>query len=108
MISVRLNARDALLSAGESDPAAERVIRVTAAERSGVGVIRVEDTGPGIPSDVRARIFEPFFSTKAEGGTGLGLCVVRRLVSLYGGAIEVESEAGRGTAFTISLPQRSA
>jgi PAS domain S-box-containing protein len=66
---------------------------------------RVSDTGRGIPKEVLPRVFDPFFSTKGdEGNSGLGLSVVYGLVSKFKGRIEVESEEGRGTVVTISLP----
>jgi signal transduction histidine kinase len=65
----------------------------------------VQDSGVGIEPDVLQRIFEPFFTTKAAGaGTGLGLWVVRGIVGDLGGAVDVESEPGRGSVFTIRLP----
>jgi PAS domain S-box-containing protein len=65
--------------------------------------LRVEDTGAGMADDVRARIFEPFFSTK-RSGRGLGLAAVLGIVRDHGGALRVESEPGRGTSFEILLP----
>ncbi len=65
--------------------------------------ITVSDSGPGISLDVQRRIFEPFFTTKARG-TGLGLAVARRVIEEHGGTIEVSSEMGRGTRFTVQLP----
>ena len=67
-------------------------------------VVRVVDNGPGIPADVRERMFDPFFTTKPVGkGTGLGLDIVRRLVSHNDAEIEVETAPGR-TEFRVSLP----
>ncbi|RMH35994.1 MAG: PAS domain S-box protein [Nitrospirae bacterium] len=67
--------------------------------------IRIQDDGPGIPQDKLKKIFEPFFTTKPMGlGTGLGLCIVQKIVSKYCGTIEVESQLGRGTAFTLEFP----
>ncbi|HET7503503.1 MAG TPA: ATP-binding protein [Kofleriaceae bacterium] len=65
--------------------------------------IRVEDDGPGIPDEVRPRIFEPFFSTK-EGGTGLGMSIVHSLVSLHGGSIDLATGPG-GTRFRVTIPR---
>lgn len=65
----------------------------------------VEDTGTGIASAVRPRIFDPLFTTKEPGrGTGLGLPIVRDVVTAHGGTVKVESEAGHGTRFTLTLP----
>ncbi len=66
-------------------------------------VVTVEDTGAGMPPEQQARIFEPFYTTKAKG-TGLGLFVAHGIVQRHGGAIEVESEPGRGTRFRVALP----
>ncbi|MCD6306370.1 MAG: response regulator [Deltaproteobacteria bacterium] len=68
-------------------------------------LITVQDTGQGIPRENLARIFEPFFSTKPPGeGTGLGLFVTRGIIEKLGGAINVKSEFGKGSAFEIRLP----
>jgi signal transduction histidine kinase len=63
----------------------------------------VRDRGAGISDEHRRRIFEPFFSTK-DGGTGLGLATVHRIVEEHKGNIEVEVPQGGGTAFTVRLP----
>jgi len=64
----------------------------------------VEDDGRGIPREALPRLFEPFFSTKGVKGTGLGLAITWGIVEGHGGTIEVESEVGVGTRFTVSLP----
>jgi signal transduction histidine kinase len=81
--------------------------RVTAnvATVGGDLVFSVRDRGPGIPAAERARIFEPFHTTKTRG-TGLGLALVRRIVDLHGGAIEVRDAPGGGAIFSIELPAR--
>jgi two-component system, sporulation sensor kinase E len=66
-------------------------------------VIKVEDTGVGIPEEMIHRIFEPYFTTKVDG-TGLGLTMAYKVVKEHGGDIRVQSEIGKGTCFTISLP----
>jgi signal transduction histidine kinase len=68
--------------------------------------IRVGDNGPGIPKDLREKIFEPFFTTKPTGsGTGLGLSLSYDIVTQgHGGTLTVESEAGQGATFVITLP----
>lgn len=65
--------------------------------------IRVRDTGTGIPEKYKERIFEPYFSLK-EGGTGLGLCMAKKIVENHGGVIFFESSKGKGTTFIIRLP----
>ena len=71
--------------------------------------VEVRDRGQGIPEDARARIFDPFFTTKPIGeGTGLGLSVAYGIVADHGGWIDVASEAGRGSIFTVWLPQGDA
>jgi signal transduction histidine kinase len=65
--------------------------------------IKVADDGTGIEPDLLPRIFEPRFSTTTSG-SGLGLAIVKRVVESWGGAIEVESESGRGTTIVVRLP----
>jgi signal transduction histidine kinase len=69
-------------------------------------LISIQDNGPGIPPDQVSRIFEPYFTTK-EKGTGLGLAIVKHNTEIYGGTVQVESELGKGTCFTIALPAQT-
>ncbi len=67
-------------------------------------VFRVADNGPGIPPEIRERLFEPFVTKGKENGTGLGLAIVRQVALDHGGEVEVETAEGKGTTFTLSLP----
>jgi signal transduction histidine kinase len=67
----------------------------------------VEDNGEGISKENLDHIFEPFFTTKGEYGTGLGLSITYGIVQKLGGQINVESELGKGTIFTVTLPLKS-
>jgi two-component system cell cycle sensor histidine kinase/response regulator CckA len=108
VMNLMLNARSAMRDGG--------TIRVVTAERpqargfdgdeitASCVVVAVSDTGAGMSREVRARVFEPFFSTKPSGaGTGLGLSSVHRWLRTCGGVIDVESELGQGTTFTLAL-----
>jgi len=83
----------------------DAVVHIAArARREGEwAVVEVEDDGPGLPSAVRDRIFEPFVTSRA-GGTGIGLAVTRQIVLEHGGTIAVQSPEGGPTLFTIRLP----
>jgi len=67
-------------------------------------IIRVSDTGPGMPSEEQRKIFDPYFSTK-KTGTGLGLAIVHKIIEAHGGRIKVHSLAGSGSTFIIVLPK---
>jgi signal transduction histidine kinase len=71
----------------------------------GGAVVSVLDDGPGIPTDVQARVFEPMFTTKSERGVGLGLHICRSICERYGGTLDFETEPGLGTAFRMTLPE---
>jgi signal transduction histidine kinase len=82
---------------------------ITAAASNGHFAISVTDTGPGIPVEHQARIFEQFHqvdssNTKAKGGTGLGLAIAKQIVEMHGGRIWVESTLGKGATFQMELP----
>jgi len=91
-----------ILNAEAAMPKGGELMISTEPERRGVR-IHVTDTGAGIPQEHLDKIFEPYYSTR-PGGTGLGLPTVRRIIREHGAAIEVHSEVGRGTRFTIDLP----
>ncbi len=80
-------------------------ITITTKQEGEFALITFQDTGSGIPDDVLGSIFDPFFTTKAIGsGTGLGLSISYGIIQDHGGSIEVESEVGSGTTFSIRLP----
>ncbi len=96
--------KNAVQAVVEHDPEGGR-IEIRAHRYADEIVASVEDMGPGIPPDMLSRIFDPFFTTKPAGrGTGLGLNIVYRIVSKYGGQVSVESVPGRGAVFTVRLP----
>jgi signal transduction histidine kinase len=95
-LNLLINARDVLTSGGRIS---------IAAVASGSSVrITFGDTGPGIPPEIREKIFKPFFTTKGEKGTGLGLAICSKIIAQHNGTISVTSETGVGTTFTITLP----
>jgi two-component system sensor histidine kinase SenX3 len=76
-------------------------------------VIEVHDHGRGIPAEALERLFEPFqqvdsSDARLHGGTGLGLAIVRTIAQSHGGTVDVQSEVGVGSTFTVRLPQRAA
>jgi len=83
-------------------------IALTAAVDGNDVLVRVADTGPGIPAEHHDRIFERFYQVRAGSeklpGAGLGLFLVREMVTLHGGSVGVKSEAGEGATFTVRLP----
>jgi len=108
VMNLVLNARDATPAGGRITVSTSRVD--TAGDRPGLApgtyaAVAVEDTGCGIADENLERIFDPFFTTKGPArGTGLGLATVHGIVQQHGGAIEVESEVGRGSRFIVYLP----
>jgi two-component system NtrC family sensor kinase len=74
-------------------------------QEAGEIFVRVRDDGPGIAAEHLPRVFEPFYTTKEAGrGTGLGLSISHRIVADHGGAIDLDSEPGRGATFTVRIP----
>jgi signal transduction histidine kinase len=80
-------------------------IAINTSTSNGVIIIRIKDTGPGIPENIREKIFDPFYTTKGVGkGTGLGLSISQSIIEKHKGTIDVKSETGKGTEFVISIP----
>jgi two-component system sensor histidine kinase HydH len=90
--------RNALQASNDGDPAGAQV-----AVEDGHLVFRVWDRGEGVPEGDRERIFEPFYTTRTRG-TGLGLAVARRIVTLHGGRIDVTDREGKGAIFEVRVP----
>jgi signal transduction histidine kinase len=105
LLNLLINARQAMLGKGGS-------LWVKAAQSDSAGELKIQviDTGPGIPQKLLPKIFQPFFTTKGTTrngeakGTGLGLAICKEIVEHHRGRIEVESEVGKGTTFTLHLP----
>ncbi len=112
LMNLVVNARDAMSGGGTITIACRPVLADAGflaahpwAEPGLYAALEVADTGPGIPEEIRHRIFEPFFTTKEEGrGTGLGLSTAYGIATQHGGMLEVASELGRGSTFTLYLP----
>lgn len=68
--------------------------------------IVIEDNGQGMPDEVKAQVFQAFFSTKGERGTGLGLMIIEKTIKAHQGTVQVRSERGKGTTFTLTLPRK--
>jgi len=96
LMNLIFNAVDAMPTGGQ--------ITITTAQMGDGAVLTVTDTGSGMTESERKRCLEPFFTTKGERGTGLGLAVVYGIIQRHGGTIEIASERGVGTTFAIHLP----
>ncbi|GAB4542851.1 MAG: hypothetical protein Tsb0020_55020 [Haliangiales bacterium] len=111
LINLLENARDALADAPDAladAPAPQITIRTAPGRRAGRAdyvVLTVEDNGPGLPADIKDKLFTPYFTTKhAHGGTGLGLAIVHRIVSDHDGRIRAEDNPRGGARFVVELP----
>jgi two-component system NtrC family sensor kinase len=97
LMNIIANAIDAIDGPGR--------ITLATAQQNGDFVIRIRDTGKGIPEEIRNRVFEPFFTTKPIGqGTGLGLAISYGIIRAHRGSMEFSSKAGEGTEFTLKIP----
>jgi signal transduction histidine kinase len=99
IVNLVFNAVDALQGKG--------TITVSSGSSEGGGWIEVADDGPGITPEIKARILEPFFTTKGDLGTGLGVPIVYAFTQRHGGKFEIESEPGRGARFKMWFPASS-
>jgi two-component system nitrogen regulation sensor histidine kinase NtrY len=97
LVNLVKNAEEAMAGKGGA-------VRVRVKGTEADAIVEVEDSGPGIPPEHRARIFEPYFTTK-EGGTGLGLAIAARILQEHGGKLEVGGEPGEGARFSVVLPR---
>ena len=95
LLNVVLNGAQAMADGG--------MLQVRLAEDGRMALLSVHDQGAGIPPEVRDKIFDLYFTTKKEG-SGIGLAMTYRIVQLHNGSIEVESDAIRGTTFTLRFP----
>jgi PAS domain S-box-containing protein len=97
LVNIILNAQQAMADGGK--------LNIRARSKSGFVEVGFGDTGCGIPGEIRKKIFDPLFTTKAKG-IGLGLAVCKNILERHGGDIQVESEEGKGTTFTVCLPAK--
>lgn len=106
LMNLVVNARDAMPDGGVLQVCVRSMVLGARGDEPGgeYAVLEVRDSGPGVPAEVSERIFEPFFSTKADGGHGLGLAMVRSIVEEAKGRVELESTPGEGATFRVILP----
>ena len=106
LVNLVVNARDAMPKGGLLTIETATVASDSGGNRAGVDhtILRVVDTGIGVSQDLAQRIFDPFFTTKTDAGTGLGLAIVKEIVDQSRGQVSVDSRAGGGATFIVSLP----
>ncbi|MBI1803299.1 MAG: HAMP domain-containing histidine kinase [Ignavibacteriae bacterium] len=96
LVNIINNAQDAMPNGGRLD--------LTVSRHDHTIVFSIADTGIGIPEEIRDKMFDAFVTAGKKKGTGLGLAITKRIIDQHGGTIEVESERGKGTTFTVSIP----
>jgi PAS domain S-box-containing protein len=101
---IRASVLNLLINAAQALEGRGRIV-VRSSLSDSAAAITVSDNGPGIPADIRTRVLEPFFTTKARGG-GLGLAIAKRSAELHGGSLELACPQGGGTIVTLTLPLR--
>ena len=101
LMQVSINLLQNAVEAVENDPGARVVFGLFTTDST--LLLEVADTGPGLPEEVKARLYEPFFTTKTKG-TGLGLAIVHKLVKAMGGTVSLESRQGEGTTVRVEIP----
>jgi PAS domain S-box-containing protein len=105
VLNLCLNARDAMPEGGRLSLQTDLLRPADPRRVPSFVRLRVTDTGTGMSPEVRARVFDPWYTTKANGkGTGLGLAIIQDVVRRHGGRVECDTAVGRGTSFTVLLP----
>ncbi len=107
LVNLVRNAAEAIDGAGTVVLRSRSDHQVLQGREHAVAILEVADTGRGIPPEVEKRLFDPFFTTK-EAGTGLGLSIAARIIEKHGGALQYQTQVGRGTTFGIVLPMAGA
>jgi len=102
VVNLLLNAAQAI----GPGPAVKNHVCLRLRVASGIASLFIEETGCGIPADQLDKIFAPFFTTKGNQGTGIGLAICKQIVEELGGSIQVESAVGKGSRFEVRLPAR--
>ena len=101
LVNLIKNAEEAMTATGKGG-----AVRVSVCAQADTARVEIEDEGPGIPPELKDRLFEPYVTTK-PAGTGLGLAIAARIIQEHNGRLEAGGESGRGALFSITLPRLS-